>query len=249
MAIERTRPEEVSMGSEPERIPVGNNGNGTVESNPNLLSRHRILILQSSIAGEDSYRPLVLNESSQEPEALFLLTELDRLSEKVGSYGRYEKTRQKLKRPIHGGRRRSSRQVAEALKKLKPDKINIAEARNRLGILTNKEFRPIKLVIKEEKIVGWEPGVFPSHKEGVWWKLIAKDVPGLFEVVEGDPESARHLRQGFNLRYQMRWGLGDEVQRANEEYSGEFGEIIRKLPEQQGAIIGPLLRKITEAIP
>ena len=247
--MEKDRIRSRGQAAKKEAVSFGNKGNGTVESNPNLLSRHRILILQSSIAGKDSYRPLVLNESSQEPEALFLLTELDRLSKKVRGYGRYERTRQKLKRPVHCGRRRSSRQVAETLKKLKPDKSNITEARNRLGILTNKEFRPIKLVIKEEKIVGWEPGEFLSHQEGVWWKLIAKDVPGLFEVFESDPESARYLRQGFDLRYQMKWDLGDEAQRAKKEYLGEFGETIRNLSEQEGTIIGPLLRKISEAIP
>jgi hypothetical protein len=158
-------------------------------------------------------------------------------------------TRQKLRKPMQGGRRRSKRQIADVSHKLMVNTGNISEAQKKLEILTTRDFRPIKLIAHEGSIVGWEPSQFTSHQEAIWWKLVAKDIPGLFEVFESDSKSAGYLRRGFDLRYKMKWGMGDEVTRAKEVYSGEFGDLIRNLPEQQGMVVWPLLGKINEAMP
>jgi len=53
MAIERTRPEEVSMSSEPEKIPAGDNGNGAPEQvNPLAEERDSYVRRWSQISSE-----------------------------------------------------------------------------------------------------------------------------------------------------------------------------------------------------
>jgi hypothetical protein len=199
----------------------------------------KIIILDESVADQRIFSPVLIGPEIEDPTSLYLTSQIITLKSWLKKFSSKIRRKEKRRSPRP---KRERRDILVPLLKIKEFK------QKRLDILEGKDFRPIKIIKEEGKIVGWEFGEFTSIERD-WWKL-TRTVPELFERVAHSPEDAELLERGFQLRYKIKHGSEDEKQLAQKEWEeGEFANTIRGLDEERGIkIIGPLLRQIGEKV-
>jgi len=214
---------------------------GREREHTNIGRKNNVVI----IIQDGELSPVEVSENSDNLVSRYLASEIKQHKTRLRKYKNGLKNVRKKGANIQPRRRREQRNVRKQLNQV------ILARQNSLDVLQGKSesFSPIRILYKEGEPTGWLRDEFSDAKEHKWWRLVSKDVEGLYDVVVGNPEDTAIIRKGFELRYQENYALtSDEREKAVNEWQGSFSEKIKSINEKRITIIGPLLRKIGEEL-
>lgn len=207
----------------------------------NSTQSAKVILVEVQRDSEVWYQPVEVNRKAHDSVSAFIIKEKTRLR------GRLKDLRTVPRRDSRGREvaRKSISEIVASREKV----IRSEHLEEKIVVLEGKELKPVRLVMQEDFVKGFEIVNFVNKEQEEWWKFMkGKDLlNSLALVAKAYPQGLGILQDVYRIRGTMAWGSPDERNQAKEE----FEDVIRKtreIPQEHDRLMVPLLRVITEHI-